>query len=573
MSAPTSSTPTADVSSIACSIKSLPQELWAAAAQKAFEINPANRPQMAIFAAAAANIIQPLHLALVTAKRWSANGVRLTVGFMDNPDAALRARILSHMNAWGVSANVRFVETATFPQVRIARNAGGGFWSYLGTDILLTPLTEPTMNLDSFTMNTPDSEFFRVVRHETGHTLGFPHEHMRQEIVDRIDREKAIALFMQNQGWTRDQVIAQVLTPMSNSSLNATAQPDSRSIMCYSLSASIMKDGVAVPGGSDIDAEDAAFAASVYPRLIERGDLLHLAGVTSDGHLWHTIRVSNGAWYPFGDVEAQAGDRGTIVDVDLQSIGMEVHLCAVNSAGNLWHTSRNANGSWAPFGDVEGQTGDRGLFRGVGIAEVNGELHVCGTTSDGHLWHTIRRVTGSWFPFNDVEGMTGDRGSFSDVDCAAVNGELHVAGVTADGHLWHAIRRADGSWTPFGDVEGMSGDRGLIRDVACAGVNGELQICAVSTDGHLWHAIRRANGSWTPFGDVEGMTGDRGSFTRTSIGECGGELHVAGTTGDGHLWHAIRAVNGSWIPFGDVEGMTGDRGAFLTVSADGLFRP
>jgi hypothetical protein len=28
------------------------------------------------------------------------------------------------------------------------------------------------MNLDSFTTSTPDSEFYRVVRHETGHTLG-----------------------------------------------------------------------------------------------------------------------------------------------------------------------------------------------------------------------------------------------------------------------------------------------------------------------------------------------------------------------------------------------------------------
>jgi hypothetical protein len=30
---------------------------------------------------------------------------------------------------------------------------------------------------------TPDAEFYRVVRHETGHTLGFPHEHMRKEII------------------------------------------------------------------------------------------------------------------------------------------------------------------------------------------------------------------------------------------------------------------------------------------------------------------------------------------------------------------------------------------------------
>ena len=121
------------------------------------------------------------------------------------------------------------------------------------------------MNLDSFTMNTPDSEFHRVVRHETGHTLGFPHEHMRKAIIDRIDREKAIELFMRTQGWSRQEVIAQVLTPFEVSALKATAVTDENSIMCYDLAGSIMKDGIAVPGGKDIDNLDAAFAAKLYP--------------------------------------------------------------------------------------------------------------------------------------------------------------------------------------------------------------------------------------------------------------------------------------------------------------------
>ena len=557
-----------------CTIKVLPRELWIRAATKATEINAANAPAMYLQRLAAPNVvIPPEHLAVLTAKYWGKDGVQLTVGFVDNPAADLRARILSHMNAWGAWANVQFVETTTNPQVRINRTAGDGYWSYLGTDILQIAANQPTMNLDSFTMNTADSEFYRVIRHETGHSLGFPHEHMRKEIVDRIDREKAIAYFMATQGWSRDQVIAQVLTPLSDSALIATAHADINSIMCYWLPASIMKDGIAVAGGTNIDAQDAEFAALIYPKLIERGNLLHLSGVTTNGRLWHTIRVPNGAWYPFGDVEGQAGDGGFIVDDDLQNVGNEVHLCAVNSSGRLWHTIRRANGSWFPFGDVESQTGDRGSFTRVGIAEVNGELHVCGITSDGHIWHTIRRANGTWFPFGDVEGQTGDRGLFTDVDCAGVNGELHVSGVTSNGHLWHAIRHANGSWTPFGDVEGQTGDRGKIRDVACAGVAGQLHLCAVSSDGHLWHTIRRANGSWFPFGDIEGQTGDRGSFVRVSAGESGIELHVSGVTSDGRLWHTIRRANGTWFPFGDVEGQAGDRGTFRTVSVDGLYIP
>lgn len=65
--------------------------------------------------------------------------------------------------------------------------------SYLGTDIRTIAADQPTMNLESFSMDTDESEYHRVVRHETGHTLGFPHEHTRAEIVNRIDRDKAIA--------------------------------------------------------------------------------------------------------------------------------------------------------------------------------------------------------------------------------------------------------------------------------------------------------------------------------------------------------------------------------------------
>jgi hypothetical protein len=302
----------------------------------------------------------------------------------------------------------------------------------------------------------------------------------------------------------------------------------------------------------------------------ELGDLLHVAGASSVGNLWHSLRYANGGWQEFRDVEAAAGDRGFIVDCDVQSVGTDVHLCAVDALGRLWHTIRGAtNGRWAPFGDVEGQTGDRGSFRRVGIADVRGELHVCGTTNDGRLWHTIRPPTGSWTPFGDIEGQTGDRGVIADVDCAGVNGELHVCAVNSNGQLWHTIRTATG-WTPFGDVEGQTGDRGVIREVACAEVAGELHVCAVNSNGQLWHAIRTATG-WTPFGDVEGQTGDRGVITRVSLGGLGSDLYISAVSSDGRLWHAVRRPTG-WTAFADLELAAGDRGAFTTVSVDGLRR-
>jgi hypothetical protein len=189
---------------------------------------------------------------------------------MDNAPRELRSRILLHMNAWGESASVAFAETQGTGQVRIARLDSpadmAGYWSYIGTEILEADDDEPTLNLDGFTARTSDAEFRRVVRHEAGHTLGFEHEHMRSDIVKRIDRAKAIAYFDRTEGWTPEEVDEQVLTPLSKKSIMGTADVDPLSIMCYQLPGSIMKDRKPVKGGNDINPKDFAFAASLYPK-------------------------------------------------------------------------------------------------------------------------------------------------------------------------------------------------------------------------------------------------------------------------------------------------------------------
>jgi len=256
---------------IVCTPKSLPRQQWVTAARTASEINPINHPPvdrlvriMAGFAAT------PEHIAVLTTKYWHTKGVLLTVSFIDDAPADLQKRIVSHMNAWAKSANVTFALSATDPQVRIARMAGenGGYWSYLGTDILSIDRDNPTMNLEAFTMNTPESEFHRVVRHETGHTLGCPHEHMRRDLVALIDADKATAYFQATQGWSAEETRQQVLTPIEQSSLWGTSHADPNSIMCYQIPGSITKNGKPIIGGLDIDASDYAFMAKVYPKSI-----------------------------------------------------------------------------------------------------------------------------------------------------------------------------------------------------------------------------------------------------------------------------------------------------------------
>jgi hypothetical protein len=239
---------------IGCHIKQLPKESWVGAARAAVRSNPANAPRLDV-------ALPPLHIAALTGKLWPSTGVHLGVQFLDNPDQETRRKILAAANRWGTRSNVKFSESSDGP-VRLARTQGEGYYSYLGQDIL--HVQGATLNLDSFTARTSDSEYLRVVQHEFGHTLGWPHEHMRKELVSKLDVQKTLAYFERYQGWDVDTVRQQVLTPLDDATLTALPA-DVLSIMCYQLPGEITIDGEPITGGTDIDEEDFQLAAKLYP--------------------------------------------------------------------------------------------------------------------------------------------------------------------------------------------------------------------------------------------------------------------------------------------------------------------
>jgi Astacin (Peptidase family M12A) len=266
-----------------CTIKSVPNRLLVKAAETAVKINPVNGLMFGRVADLAPGLPQdPARLAVLVQKYWGPTPRRLSVSFMDSTPADLRRRIISHLNAWTRTGCIEFVYTQGVGQVRISRGPGG-YYSYLGTDVLLIPRNRQTMNLQGFTMTTPEREFKRVIRHEAGHTLGFPHEHMRRQLIARLDREKTYEYFLRTQGWDRATVDAQVLTPLEESSIFGTVHADQDSIMCYQLPGSITRDGQAIRGGTDINRLDYAFCGRIYPR---RGRAAETVSTVADEQDW-----------------------------------------------------------------------------------------------------------------------------------------------------------------------------------------------------------------------------------------------------------------------------------------------
>lgn len=273
---------------ILCTPKVVPEKLVIKAAKNAVAINSFNQPELGrIHLAAPGFEVTKLFIAASTSKYWGSTPRILTVSFMETTPADLRRRILSHLNAWTRTGCISFAETSGVGDVRISRGAGG-YYSYLGTDIQLVPKSKQTMNLEGFTMKTSESEFRRVIRHEAGHTLGFPHEHMRKDLVARIDPAKAYSYFGgPPNSWTRSMVDQQVLMPLSERSLMATPA-DQTSIMCYQLPGSITRDGRPILGGTDINQSDYDFVGQIYPK--------RSAGLVSDAIDGNSVDVSEEEW-------------------------------------------------------------------------------------------------------------------------------------------------------------------------------------------------------------------------------------------------------------------------------------
>lgn len=88
---------------------------------------------------------------------------------------------------------------------------------------------------------------------------------MRKALVKKIDKKKAIAYFLKNDGWSAQETTDQVLTPIEDSTIKGTTA-DPKSIMCYQIPGEITIDGKPIIGGLDIDASDYVFSATIYPK-------------------------------------------------------------------------------------------------------------------------------------------------------------------------------------------------------------------------------------------------------------------------------------------------------------------
>ncbi|WP_158820588.1 MULTISPECIES: trypsin-like serine protease [unclassified Streptomyces] len=283
--------------------------------------------------------------------------------------------------------------------------------------------------------------------------------------------------------------------------------------------------------------------------------------VQTSSSLYQGIRLADGSWTGFTDVQAKAGDIKGVRSAAAAGINADTHVVALGGDGIIHHTYRNAEGSWSTFGDVGSVAGVLGNVTQVSAVSIGNDLHVV-AVADGKLFHTLRNSTGHWSRFGDISGAAGPIGTVTAAATASVGGELQVIAVS-NGKAFHTVRNTAGQWSAWGNVAQAAGTTGPITAVSMAGTGGDAQIVIATDNGtRQYHAIRKADRTWDSFGDLKGYLG---SVTVKSLGAASvdGALQLTATTADNKLLHVIRRADRTWSPTTpvDLQGVTGSIGS------------
>ncbi|KAF9063977.1 hypothetical protein BDP27DRAFT_1367597 [Rhodocollybia butyracea] len=205
----------------------------------------------------------PLAIGLYVRKMWLP-GRTLRCRLMGGTPY-VQSKVRQYATVWEQYANIHFEFVDDGPaDIRVGFLFGLGSWSYVGTDALLRPADEPTMNFGWLFDITLDEEFSRTVVHEFGHALGCIHEHQQPNASIQWNKPVVYDAYWRSQHWPPAQVDAQVFDHYNATDVTSSVF-DSHSIMEYEIPAEFTLNGFSAPSNTRLSATDIAFITGMYP--------------------------------------------------------------------------------------------------------------------------------------------------------------------------------------------------------------------------------------------------------------------------------------------------------------------
>jgi hypothetical protein len=194
----------------------------------------------------------------VRGKYWAV-GQNIRVKFMGGTSAQ-RQFVKDGFSDWTNLVNLKVSYVTTASDIRVAFNSGDGSWSYIGTDAMGIPASQPTMNIGWSGID--------VCLHEIGHAIGMAHEQANPNKGICWNEVRVIKdLSGPPNNWDEATIRSNVFYKYAATDVNATPF-DPGSIMQYSVPSVWTCDGNGIPGGKSISSVDAALMASIYPYAV-----------------------------------------------------------------------------------------------------------------------------------------------------------------------------------------------------------------------------------------------------------------------------------------------------------------
>lgn len=189
-------------------------------------------------------------------KYW-ANGATVRIRFLDG-DAKSQEEVKRVVREWANYVNLTFeFLQAGDSEVRVSFNQVGS-WSFLGTDALVVPQDQPTINLQVVDR--------RTILHEFGHVLGLIEEHLNPKA--NIHWDKALvydALSGPPNFWSQEVIEASIFKKIAADELGSYRDFDPHSVMTMSL-AKAWTGGVEMGGHAELTESDKALVSQIYPK-------------------------------------------------------------------------------------------------------------------------------------------------------------------------------------------------------------------------------------------------------------------------------------------------------------------
>lgn len=207
-----------------------------------------------------------LEMAAETKKLWKP-GETLKVYFYGGQDTRTE-RVLEYASIWSKYCSINFEATTLIEEakIRVAFQAPSS-WSYIGTDALGVPISEPTINFGWLDDKLPELDYKQVVLHEFGHALGLIHEHQSPAVKVNWNKPYVYWYFWVHHKWTNADVDRNLFLEFETNSTQYSTL-DKLSIMGYYIPPQFTLDGIEFPLNYELSEMDKDYIGQLYPKML-----------------------------------------------------------------------------------------------------------------------------------------------------------------------------------------------------------------------------------------------------------------------------------------------------------------